>query len=80
MSLSISPVSTNPTPGSAVATDPTPRAAPAPAPAAAATEAATVQISVGAQVKQLDASGATVAEIVLKTGLDAATVKQYLGT
>lgn len=38
-----------------------------------------VDISPQAQVKQLDSSGSSLQEIVLKTGIDLATVKQYLG-
>jgi DNA-binding NarL/FixJ family response regulator len=36
-------------------------------------------LTVAAQVRQLDASGSTVAQIATKLNLDAATVKQYLG-
>ena len=75
MSLSVSSVSANPAPVAQVAA-PAPQAAVAPS---APVEAATVQISVAAQVRQLDASGSTVAQIATKLNLDAATVKQYLG-
>ena len=47
--------------------------------APAVAEPVTVQISVAAQVKQLDSSGSSLAEISVKTGLDLATIKQYLG-
>lgn len=79
--MSLSVTNDTPSSGPALASAPvTPVPAtktPAPVPVSAAVDS--VKISPQAQVRQLNASGSTLAEIVLKTGLDAVTVKSYLG-
>lgn len=66
-SLEAAPVTVKSVPAAPVV-----QAASAPAPVA-------VEISMSAQVKQLDASGSTLEEISLKTGLDTPTIKLFLG-
>lgn len=76
----IAPVSGNSdTPKAAAPSAPAPAAAPAATTPAANAAPVTVQISLTAQVKQLESSGSSLQDIVLKTGLDLATVKLLLG-
>lgn len=74
MISSISSAPSTPAPGTGSGAQ-----APAPEVRAPASVPVSVDISPQAQVKQLDSSGSSLQEIVLKTGIDLATVKQYLG-